>query len=623
VPSIFRLPAFVLCLCLASALCAAEKPNVVLIFVDDLGINDLGCYGRKDHRTPRLDALAAAGVRFTSGYCAQPICSPSRAAILTGKHPARLQLTNFLPGRPDAPSQKLLQPVIEGQLQAEEITIAEVLREAGYATGHVGKWHLGVGARFESKAQGFDFIHAGKANTEVGAGEGSKGEYDLTAAAIRFIEENKERPFFLYLAHHTPHIPYAAAEEDQARYQETFSPVYAAVIEQMDRSIGLLLDKLDELRLAEQTMVIFASDNGGLHVVEFEGTPATHNTPYRAGKGYLYEGGLRVPLIIRWPGKIRGGWVSDDPVVLTDLAPTLLDAAGIDPAKRLGPLDGESQLGYLRGGAFEERPIFWYFPHYTNQGGRPAAAMRDGGWKLIVHAEDERAELFHLSDDVGEEDDLAAREPARTTQMREALERWQERIGAQRCGANPEFDAAMHRALYMDRDPTRIPPAASQAAIEREWKPWRAGMNAAVKGRKPRTTPGAGDVRLFARDATVHGQTLRYEPEPHKNTLGFWTEAGDWAEWKFAAPRAGRYEIELQQGCAGGGSEVVVEVGGAALAYTVRDTGHFQQFIQAVVGEVDLPAGEQRLAVKVKKKAGAAVMDLRRVVVRPVPQRAE
>jgi arylsulfatase A len=612
--------AVVLSLFLAAALRAAEKPNIILIFTDDLGINDLSCYGRKDQPTPHLDKLAAEGVRFTSAYCAQPICSPSRAALMTGKHPARLHLTNFLPGRADAPSQKVLQPVIEGQLPLEELTIAEVLKGAGYATACIGKWHLG-GPKFGPEKQGFDFVFANKANTPPTATEGSKGEYALSVKAEEWIEQQKGGPFFLYLPHNTPHIPFAARPEDVAKHQDAFNPTYAAVIEQMDKTIGRLLAKLDSLGLTEKTIVIFAGDNGGLHVLESPGTPATHNTPFRAGKGYVYEGGLRDALLIRWPGRIAPGGVSATPVVLTDLVPTLIEAAGLDPKKTTGPLDGVSLLKLLEGGELAPRPLFWHFPNYTNQGGRPAGALREGDWKLVEQYEDGSVELYDLAKDIGEERDLARAEPARAAEMKAKLAAWRKSIGAQECMPNPEINAAAHRALYVERDPSKLIPGTFKAAdLEAQWKPWREAMNAAVLGRKAVVTPAGGDVRLHAKDAQVHGTKLRYEPETYKNTLGFWTQPEDWASWDFTPPAAGKYEVEVQQGCgSSGGSEVALEVGGQTLKFTVEPTGHFQNFIQRTIGVVEIPVGKQTLAVKPQNKQGAAVMDLRRVVLRPVP----
>jgi len=593
-------------------------PNVVLVLCDDLGINDLSCYGRKDQSTPNLDRLASEGVRFTSSYCAQPICSASRAALMTGKFPARLHLTNFLPGRPDAATQRLKQPVIEGQLPLEEVTVAERLRDAGYATACIGKWHLG-GPGFGPGEQGFDYVYAGKANTPPSATEGSKGEYDLTAHAEQWIEQKKGGPFFLYLAHNTPHIPFAALPADVERHKDAFNPVYASVIEHLDRCVGQLLAKIDALGLREQTIFIFASDNGGLHVLEFPGTPATHNTPYRSGKGYVYEGGLRVPLIIRWPGTVKPAWVSDEPVVLTDLVPTLLEAAGLDLAKQVGPLDGVSLSKFLAGGELPAHPLFWHFPNYTNQGGRPAGAMRAGNWKLVEQYEDAKPELYDLAKDPSEATNIADQESARVAEMQGQLAAWRVRIGAQETTPNPDLNDAGHRSLYVERDSSKLAAARTAAETEKEWAEWRTSMDAAVKGTKRRVTPPKGDIRLLAKDAQVHGEKLRYEPQPQKNTLGFWVRPEDWASWDFTVDKAGRYEIEILQGCGNaGGAEVVIELGGRTLPFTVAATGHFQNFIQRVIGTVDLTAGPQTLAVKPQTKPGNAVMDLRRVVLRPV-----
>jgi arylsulfatase A-like enzyme len=615
-----------LCFAAASAAVAEDpKPNIILVLVDDLGINDLHCYGRSDHHTQNLDRLAEQGMRFTASYCAQPICSPSRAAIMTGKHPARLHITNFLPGRGDAPSQRVLQPVIEGQLPLEEITIAEVLRDAGYKTACIGKWHLG-GPGFGPKEQGFDVAFAGRANTQPSATEGGKGEYELTAQAEKFIEENRERPFFLYVPHNTPHIPFKAKPELIEKNKAAWHPEYAGVIESMDDCVGRLMAKVDGLGLKERTIFIYASDNGGLHVLEFPGTPATHNTPWRAGKGYLYEGGIRDPLIIRWPGKVRPGSLCDTPVVFTDLVPTLMEAAGVSPAKTTGPLDGVSLVPLLTGGQFAERTLFWHYPNYSNQGGRPASAVREGKWKLIEQLEDGSLELYELDEDPGETSNLAAREPERAAQLKKKLDEWRRSIGAQECRPNPDFDAALHRRLYVDTDPSKFSGAKNALEAEAQEAEWRKGMNDAVKDgagakrSKPRVTPAKSDLRLFAKDARVHGEKLRCEPQSYKNTLGFWTNPADWADWEFSVPEAGRYEVEVTQGCGkgSGGAEVRVEIGGQALKFTVQDTGHFQNFIQRTIGEVDLAAGKQTLAVKPQSKTGAAVMDLRRVVLRPV-----
>ncbi|MFM7118187.1 MAG: sulfatase-like hydrolase/transferase [Planctomycetota bacterium] len=595
----------------------AVRPGIVLVIADDLGINDLQCYGRREHQTPNLDRLAAEGMRFTAAYAAQPVCSPSRAALMTGKTPARLHLTSFLPGRPDADSQKLLQPVIEGQLPTEEMTLAEWLQRSGYRTGMFGKWHLGDG-QFGPKAQGFETVATPPANTEPSDTEGGKGEFAITEAAENFIENNRDQPFFCYVAHNNPHIPLAAQQSLAEKHAATFHPTYAAMIETLDEAVGRLMRKVEQLGLSERTIFLFTSDNGGLHVLEYPGTPATHNSPYRAGKGFLYEGGIREPLIVRWPSMIRPGSTSDTPVVLTDLVPTLLQAAGIDQSKTVGPLDGVSLLPLWRGETMPQRDLFWHFPHYSNQGNRPAGAIRSGDWKLVEHFEDGRLELFDLANDISETNNLAEQQPERALHLQQQLAAWRTSVGAQMPEPNPEFDSALYRQLSLDKDPSQLAAGRTAAEMQAEWSEWRRQLNQVVAGRKPRVTPPTGDIRLQAKDAIVHAETMRYEPESHKNVLGYWVNPKDWAEWKFNVPAAGRYEVEVQQGCGKGcgGAEVDVEVGGKTLSFTVVETGHFQQMIQISVGEVELPAGNQTLAIKPRTKPGPAVMDIRRVVLR-------
>jgi arylsulfatase A-like enzyme len=462
---------------LASA--ADDRPNIVLIMADDLGINDLSCYGRTDQHTPRLDRMAAEGVRFTCGYCSQPICSPSRAGLMTGRHPARLHITTFLPGRADAPSQRLLHPKIAQQLPHAETTMAEYLKEAGYATACIGKWHLG-GAGFGPKEQGFDIVHAGQANTEPSATEGGKGEYDLTSHATKFIEQNKDRPFFLYLPHNTPHIRLAAKAELVEKNKRSFNPINAAMMETMDDCVGLVLDKLIELKLDERTIVIFTSDNGGLHVHEFKDSPSTHNTPYRAGKGFLYEGGLRVPTIIRWPGQIKPR-VVDEPIVNLDWVPTLLALAGL---KIPAGLDGQDQSPLLLGtnkADREARVFYWHFPHYNNQGGRPAVAVREGDWKYVLHYDTGRVELYNLANDVAEENDVAVENVDRIGRFDELRQAWLKSVDAQMNKSNPDFDPALFKQLYEDFDPSRPPQALTAAAMEENMKAWRQLMNEVVR----------------------------------------------------------------------------------------------------------------------------------------------
>jgi arylsulfatase A-like enzyme len=473
-----------------------DRPNVVFILADDLGVNDLSCYGRADQSTPRLDALARQGLRFTSAYAAQTVCSPTRAAIMTGKSPARLHLTTFLPGRGDATSQKLLQVVMRQQLPLEETTLAELFKASGYATAQLGKWHLG-GPAFGPKAQGFDEAYDGKAVTKPSAEEGGKGEYDLTAHAESFIEANKERPFFLYLCHNASHIPLAAQPERLAAAKGAFNPVYAAVVATLDDAVGRLLDRLDALGLAENTIVVFTSDNGGLHAPEGQDGPATHNTPFRAGKGFVYEGGLRVPLIVRWPKRIAAGKVVETPVVSMDWLPTFVDVCKLEARPAPAPLDGASLAPLLLGGALPDRPLFWHYPHYANQGSRPSGAVRVGTWKLVEHYEDGRVELYDLARDPGETRDLASTEPSRARDLREQLAAWRRSVGAQTNDLNPSFDPALHKRLYEDVDVSTLRPAATAAAMRPALESWRVLMGEATRI-KPARQPNSGPTRPSA-----------------------------------------------------------------------------------------------------------------------------
>jgi arylsulfatase A-like enzyme len=596
----------------------ARQPNVVFILADDLGINDLSCYGRKDQPTPNLERLAKQGVRFTTAYSAEPVCSPTRAALMTGKNPARLGLTTFLPGRPDAPSQLLLQARLEPQLPVGVKTIAELLRAAGYATACLGKWHLGGKGALPTD-RGFDLYFPGKNNTEPSTTEGGKGEYELTSRAEKFIEANKERPFFLYIPHHSPHVPLQARADLVEKHKDAFNPVYAAMIESLDDCVGRVVAKVDALGLGADTLIVFTSDNGGLHVLEFPRTPATYNAPFRAGKGFLYEGGVRVPLIARWTGKVQPGVTVDAPIHSCDWMPTLLELAGI-PAPE--PYDGVSLAALLtRGTLLPPRPIFWHFPHYTNQGGRPAGAIRAGDWKLVEHYEDGRCELFNLAQDVGETTDRAPQEPARVADLRGQLEKWRRAIGARETRANPTFNAKLWRPLYHDIDLSRLPAELTAAAMAPKLQPWRTAMDAAVrKGAAP--DAGAGAIILYARDAKVHGKKLRYEDPPHKDTLGFWVQSDDWAEWDFEAPAAGVFEVEALKACGkgSGGAEVDFKLADQTLTLKVEETGHFQRFVPRQLGTIRLPApGRYRLEVHARTKPGPAVMDLRRVVLRAAP----
>ena len=613
----------ILLLALCAVLRAADpKPNIVLILADDLGINDLSCYGRKDQSTPRIDTLAAQGMRFTSAYCAQPITSASQAALLTGKCPARLHLTNVGRWQEVEPSQKVIQPRTDWALQAEEITLAELLRDAGYTNASIGNGHLMNLADAPARHL-YDLKADAPISRSNSTSRESKNDVAFTDAALRFIKEKKDTPFFCLISHQAPHLPYEVPPGAAEKHAGAFNPTYAAALDVLDECVGRVMEKLEILGLTERTVFIFASYNGGAHVPERGGTPATHNTPFRAGKGFVYEGGLRVPLIVRWPGHVKAGSTSDAPMVLTDLMPTLLEAAGIDAAKTVGPLDGVSTMKTLNGGDPGARTLFWHCPHYTSQGGRPAGAMREGNWKLVLQDEDGSAELYDLARDIGEMNDLAKAEPERVATMRGKLEAWRKSVGARATVPNPKYYAAIHDAVYVARDPSRIPAAATAAQIEQEWRDWSWALVKALGHDLPRIRNFPAEIRLFAKDATVHGTQARYESASYKNVIGFWTNPEDWAEWDFEVKTAGRYEVEVQQGCAGGGSEVDVEVAGQKLAFTVENTGHFQQMISRTIGVVELPAGKHTIAIKPRTKQGPAVMDLRRVVLRSVSATGE
>jgi arylsulfatase A-like enzyme len=438
----------------------AAPPNVVLILMDDLGWADVGCYGSTYYRTPNIDRLAAAGVRFTDAYAACPVCSPTRASILTGKYPARLHLTTFLPGRPNRPDQQLLQPTIRQHLPLEEITLAKALKAGGYATGHVGKWHLG-GPGFLPTDQGFNVNVAGGsmgapptyfAPYKNGRGQflpglenAPTGEYltdRLTAEAERFIEANKDRPFFLYFAHYAVHIPLMAKPNVLAKYPAggkpgtQNNPIYAAMVESMDDSVGRVVKKLADLGLTERTVVIFTSDNGGLSVKEGPNTPATSNAPLRDGKGYLYEGGIREPFIIAGPGVTKPGAILSTPVISNDLFPTILELCGV---KSDAKPDAVSIAPLLRGGSIGRDDLYWHFPHYSNQGGKPGGALRLGDLKLIEFYETGRHELYDLRRDIGEVRDLAGERPEVVKILATRLDAWRRSVDAQMMRPNPDY----------------------------------------------------------------------------------------------------------------------------------------------------------------------------------------
>ncbi|NDG70896.1 MAG: DUF4976 domain-containing protein [Proteobacteria bacterium] len=449
---------------------AKEKPNIVFILVDDLGWADLGCYGSSFYETPNLDRLAKEGMRFTDAYAAAPVCSPTRASILTGKYPARLGITDWLPGRKDQPFQKLKRTELKSFLPLEENTLAEAFRDGGYKTAFFGKWHLGDSPEHWPEHQGFDLNLGG---CEKGTPpsyfspyklpnlpDGPEGEYltdRLTSETIRFIEQHHEKPFLVYLSHYAVHTPLQAkaallekykakaaklsegespeliSDNGHALRQVQNRPDYAAMVENLDENVGRILKKLIELKLDKNTIVIFTSDNGGLSTAE--GSP-TSNMPLRAGKGWPYEGGVREPLLVKWPGTTRPGRVCSKPVASPDFFPTLLAMADLPPLPQQH-LDGTSFVPELKGADSPERPIFWHYPHYSNQGGSPYGAVRLGDFKLVEWYEDKRVELYDLQNDLGEKHDLATEKPEKAAALLAQLHDWRKSVNAQMPTDNP------------------------------------------------------------------------------------------------------------------------------------------------------------------------------------------
>ncbi len=589
-----------------TALGADDRPNVVLIVADDLGWADLTCYGSKFHRTPNLDKLAEGGRRFTQAYAASPVCSPTRAALMTGKHPARLNLTDWLPGQPDRPAHKLNRPKIRMELPLEEVTIAERFKAAGYATGHIGKWHLG-GAGFGPKEQGFDVNIAGddtgsplsykapfrRGNRAMaGLEDAPEGQYltdRLGSEAEKFIEAHKAAPFFLYLPHYAVHTPLVAKGEAVAKYPKwdgtphgrQENPIYAAMLESLDDAVGRVVAALDRAGLADRTVVIFTSDNGGLATKEGPNTPSTINAPLREGKGWLYEGGLRVPLIVRWPGHVKPG-VEPTPAWAVDLVPTVAALAGLPEPEGV---DGRSLAALLtEGKPLEPRPLYWHYPHYANQNSRPGGAVRDGDWKLVEFFEGDRRELYNLARDPGESTNLADKNPDKVRDLAEKLADWRASVGAKMPTSNPDYS--------------------------------------------PNAQLANGSIVLPASTVDVHGSMLRFEPLPHKATLGYWVRPDDWASWEFDVKKPGEFAVEALVGCGkgSGGSVVEFRVDDQALKFTVPVTGGFQVFVKQAIGRARLDrAGRHRLEIRAISKPGPAVMDVRevRLVPDPMPARAE
>lgn len=435
-------------------------PNIIVMFIDDMGWTDLGCYGSKYYETPHIDQLAKDGMRFTQAYAACTVCSPSRAAVMTGKAPARLHITDWIAGhKPENP--RLLIPDWTMHLPLAEETIAERLKTRGYATASIGKWHLGDEEFYPTK-HGFDVniggTHAGSPPSYFSPykiatlPDGPEEEFlpdRLTNEAVKFIEKNQAKPFFIYLPHYAVHTPIMGKPEVVAKYQAKpavgghSNPVYAALVQGVDDSVGTLRAKLKELSLDQNTLFIFTSDNGGLsHLVRADGWSRgpTDNSPARLGKGSAYEGGVHVPLIVSWPALVKPGTTCDVPVITYDHVPTLL-AATQTPLKEGQTVDGESLLPLLgETDTLAREAIFWHYPHYHPGSARPYSAIREGDWKLIQFYEDNHVELYNLKLDPGESDNRAPFDSVRALQLRDKLNAWLKETGAQIPESNPKFD---------------------------------------------------------------------------------------------------------------------------------------------------------------------------------------
>ncbi|HEY3323622.1 MAG TPA: sulfatase [Planctomycetota bacterium] len=419
----------------------ARKPNIVFILIDDMGWSDLGCTGSDLFQTPNIDKLAARGMRFTNAYSTCTVCSPTRASILTGQYPARLHLTDWIPGheRPKAP---LKIPDWTQKLTHDQPTIAELLKRSGYVSASIGKWHLGK--EFPTDF-GFDLnvggCHMGQPPSYFAPykiptmKEGPDGEYltdRQTDEACRFIESSKDKPFFLYFPYYCVHTPLQAKKALIEEYAAKIKPdsrhknaKYAAMIQTLDKGIGKLLAKLDELKIADNTIVIFTSDNGGL-------LQSTSNVPLRAGKGSAYEGGVRVPLIVLWPGVTPAGSLCEEPVISVDHVPTLMELAQVEVGQAQ-ICDGVSLTPLLRNPKekLKRDAIFWHYPHYHPGGATPYSAVRAGDWRLVEFFTDNHVELYNLKDDVGEKNDLSEKMPEKTSELRKKLAEWRQSVGAQ------------------------------------------------------------------------------------------------------------------------------------------------------------------------------------------------
>lgn len=456
-----------------------NQPNILFVLVDDMGYGDLGCTGSQLYETPNIDRMAREGVAFSSAYAACPVSSPSRAAIITGKYPARINLTDYIPGNQAYGShknQRLSSLPFNLHLDSAETGIAEAFRQHGYATFFAGKWHLGEGTEYYPTQFGFDENKGGNHSGHPAGGyfspyknpelpDGVDGEYltdRLTDEVIHFIRRQKEKPFFAYLSYYTVHLPLQAKPDKVAKYKQkieqmqftgpeyvkegqTFQkqyqniPTFAAMVESLDENMGRLLQTLKEEGLDNNTIVVFTSDNGGMATSNQTGNIPTSNLPLRAGKGFLYEGGIKVPLLIRWSGHIPAFVTCTTSVTGTDYYPTLLDLCGL-PLLPVQHKDGVSIKPLLFSKDFCREAIYWHYPHYSGGlGGRPSGAIRSGNFKLIEFFEDNHVELYDVVHDISEKNDLSEARPALRDRMLSMLHKWQNETKALMPTSNPSF----------------------------------------------------------------------------------------------------------------------------------------------------------------------------------------
>lgn len=469
---------------IAAPTACAEQPNVVLILMDDMGAIDLSGEGSTFYRSPRIDSIAEQGIRFRNGYATCCVCSPSRASIQLGTFPARNGITDWIGAKSgldwDRPNRVLPAEYVH-ELPAAEVTIAEALREAGYGTFFAGKWHLGgkgswpddhgyqvnKGGHDRGSPPGGYFAPYNNPALESGP-DGESLPMRLAAETVDYINQNKDKPFFAMLSFYSVHGPVQTRKELWEKYralapklpagQQRFHidrtlpvrhvqdhPVYAGMVETVDNAVGLVLDALHNNNLTENTIVLFTSDNGG---VSSGDAYCTSNLPLRGGKGRQWEGGIREPFYIRYPALIAPGSANDTPVTGADLYPTILELCGL-PLRPEQHVDGVSLKPLLSGGSIPNRPLYWHYPHYGNQGGEPHAIIRDDGWKLIHYYEDDRNELYHLPTDPGEISDVSRTHPARTQALWNQLDSWLGEVGARRPKPDPRYDPAKTEAFYL------------------------------------------------------------------------------------------------------------------------------------------------------------------------------